>query len=296
MALTQSLKDFFRSRILGRRRPTKWPFVPGQNYVLDDTAPVVVVIPDNELLAQNLAALSVQGLCMVSLVGRGVSDVEKLIRNVEANLAVHCIILAGGDEGKAYPALEALGAIFDESAEISEKAAAVAHDLRGRLKSLDLAALHKRVRVVDMLTCVDLDRIIADVHKHGTEGIRPDTGFVVQSYDTTLGVQRVIAPTGIAHDFRPDKAGTFVIGTTGKSIVVEHYNSKDELLRLIEGTNARDLCIMLIRNGWVSRLDHAAYLGRELTLAEIAIAQGVPYVQKSQGTADDTSSSSSDNP
>ena len=262
--------------------------------MLDDTAPVVVVIPDNELLTENLAALSVQGLCMVSMVSGSASSIEKLIRNVEANLAVHCVILAGGDEGKTYPALEALGAIFDDSAEISEKAAALAHDLRGRLKALDLATLGKRVRVVDMLACVDLDRIIASVHKHGTEGIRPDTGFVVQSYDTTLGVQRVIAPTGIAHDFHPDKAGAYVIGTKGDSIIVEHYNSKDELLRLIEGANARDLCIMLIRNGWVSRLDHAAYLGRELTLAEMAIEQGVPYVQKSQVPADDTSPGSSD--
>lgn len=295
MALTQGLKDFFRSRILGRRQAKRWPFIPGKNYVLDDTAPVIVAIPDNELLTENLAALSVQGLCMVSMVGRGVSDVEKLIRNVDANLAVHCIVLAGGDEGKAYPVLEALHAVFSDGAETSEKAAALAHDLRGRLKTLDLVALRKRVRVVDMLACVELDKIIASIHKHGTEGIRPDTGFIVQSYDTTLGIQRVIAPTGIAHDFHPDKAGTYVIGTKGKSIVVEHYNSKDELLRLIEGTNARDLCIMLIRNGWVSRLDHAAYLGRELTLAEMAIEQGVPYVQKSQVEPDDTSPSSSEN-
>ena len=295
MALTQSLKDFFRSRILGRRPQGKWPFVPGRNHVLDDTAPVVVAVPDNELLTENLAALSVQGLCMVSMVGRGVSDVEKLIRNVDANLAVHCIVLAGGDEGKAYPALEALHAVFSDGTEISDKAAALAHDLRGRLSTVDLAALQKRVRVVDMLTCVELDKIIASVHKHGTEGIRPDTGFVVQSYDTTLGIPRVIAPTGIAQDYHPDKAGTYVIGTKGRSIVVEHYNSKDELLRLIEGENARDLCIMLIRNGWVSRLDHAAYLGRELTLAEKAIEQDVPYVQKSQVAPDDTSPGPSDN-
>jgi hypothetical protein len=42
---------------------------------------------------------------------------------------------------------------------------------------------------------------------------------------------------------------------------------------------------MLIRNGWVSRLDHAAYLGRELTLAEIAVQQGVAYERTDDETA-----------
>jgi hypothetical protein len=44
---------------------------------------------------------------------------------------------------------------------------------------------------------------------------------------------------------------------------------------------------MLIRNGWVSRLDHAAYLGRELALAEIAVQQGVPYSPRVEPATDD---------
>jgi tetrahydromethanopterin S-methyltransferase subunit A len=242
-------------------------------------------MPDNDSLAEDLAALSVRGLCMVSPLCRSVSDIVKLTRNVEANLAVHCLVLTGGEEGKAYPAMEALTAIFGGNEEASDKAAALAHAVRGKLKSLDFAALEKRVRVVDMLGCVEVDKIIAGVNKLGAEAIRPNTGFLVQSYDTTLGVERVIAPTNISYDLQTDKAGRYVIGTQKKSIVIEHYNSKGELLRLIEGTTARDLCITLIRNGWVSKLDHAAYLGRELTLAELAISQGIPYEQDGQATA-----------
>ncbi len=283
MALSHRLKDYFRRTVLGQKRAASWPFVSGPYHVLDKTAPVIVVMPGNQPLADHLAALSVHGLCMVSSDCRSVSDIEKLTRNVEANLAVHCIILAGGDK-RSYPAMEALSAIFGEGDEISEKAASLAHAVRGKLKSFDFAALEKRVYVVDMLDCAEVDKIIAGINKYGAEGIRPDAGFIVQSYDTTLGVQRVIAPTDMSHDIHPDKAGRFVIGTSDKLIVVEHYNSKGDLLRLVEGTTARDLCIILIRNGWISRLDHAAYLGRELTLAEQAIRQGVPYEQPSAET------------
>lgn len=285
MAFTERLKSFLKLPLLASRRPEKWPFVPGRYYVVDETASVIVVLPDNDALAESLAALSVHGLCMISAVCRSDSDVEKLIRNVEANLAVHCIVLAGGAGRKEYPAVEALSAIFDDDNSISEKARRIAHGARGKLKAFDFAALQKRVHVVNMLDCDEIDKIVAGIVKHATEGHRPDAGFVVQGYDSTLGVQRVIAPTSILHEYQADKAGRYIIGTDKKSIVVEHYNSKGELLRLIQGANARDICIMLIRNGWVSRLDHAAYLGRELTLAEIAVQQGVPYERKEEDAA-----------
>lgn len=287
MALTDNLKAFFKRQVLASRRPEKWPFIPGRYLVINDTAPVIVVMPDNDGLADTLSALSVQGLCMVSPVCRSVSDVEKLTRNVEANLAVHCIILAGGEEDKDYPAVEALCAIFGDDEGISEKARRIAHGARGKLKAFDFAALQKRVNVVNMLDCVEVDKIVAGVIKHGSDGQRPDAGFVVQGHDTTLGVQRVIAPTSISHEYQRDPAGRFIIGTAKNAIVVEHYNSKGELLRLIQGDSARDLSIMLIRNGWVSRLDHAAYLGRELALAEIAIQQGTSYERKAEEPEND---------
>lgn len=288
MAFTDALKSFLKRKMPAVRRTEKWPFIPGLYYVVDDTAPVVVVAPDNEALAETLSALSVQGLCMISPVCRGVSDVEKLTRNVEANLAVSCIVLAAGEEGKEYPAVEALCAIFDDDDEgISEKARKIAHGVRGKLKAFDFAALQKRVHVVNMLDCVEVDKIIAGVIKHGSEGSRPDTGFVVHDRDPALGVPRVIAPTAISHDYQHDKAGKFIIGTDRESIVVEHYNSKGELLRLIQGASARDLCLMIIRNGWISRLDHAAFLGRELALAEIAVHQGTPYERSDEDRKQD---------
>ena len=291
MALANSINEFFRRRVLGRHRAETWPFLPGRYLVLDDTAPVIVVMPDNDPLAETLAALSVKGLCMVSPVCRGAADIEKLTRNVAANLAVHCIVLAGGGD-RDFPAMEALTAIFGSNDKISDKAAALVHAVRGRLKSVDLAALEKRVRVVDMLGCTELDKIIAGINKLGVEGIRPNTGFLVQSHDSTIGIERVMAPTNVSYELQTDKAGAYVIRTEKDTIIVEHHNSKGELLRLIEGRTARDLCITLIRNGWVSKLDHAAYLGRELTLAEAAIRQGIPYKQDTPPTVDRESESS----
>jgi tetrahydromethanopterin S-methyltransferase subunit A len=233
LAFFDNLKALFGRDESASSGTKKWPFISGPYYVVDETAPVIVVMPNNDVLASTLAALSVKGLCMISSSCRSASDVEKLTRNVEANLAVQCILLVGGESGKEYPAVEALCAIFDNDEGISEKARQIAHGARGKLKAFDFAALQKRVRVINTLECVEVDKVIAGIVKHGTEGLRPDAGFLVQGHDTTLGVQRVIAPTDISHEYQPDKAGKYNIGIDDKSIIVEHYNSKGELLRLI---------------------------------------------------------------
>ncbi len=48
---------------------------------------------------------------------------------------------------------------------------------------------------------------------------------------------------------------------------------------LIEGHKAAELYIPAIDRHLVSRLDHAAYLGRELARAEHALLTGTVYVQ-----------------
>ncbi len=67
------------------------------------------------------------------------------------------------------------------------------------------------------------------------------------------------------------------------------------MLRIIEGKTARDICLTLIRNGWISRLDHAAYLGRELARAEAALIAGRPFTQDSSATESTRAPSSAPN-
>ena len=62
-------------------------------------------------------------------------------------------------------------------------------------------------------------------------------------------------------------------------ILVEHYSYKEKFLRVIEGGDARSIYLTIVRNGWVSKLDHAAYIGKELAKAELSIEHGFKYLQ-----------------
>jgi len=55
--------------------------------------------------------------------------------------------------------------------------------------------------------------------------------------------------------------------------------TKERLLHVVEGKDARTIYWTLINNGWVTQLDHAAYLGKELAQAEFSIKYGVDFKQ-----------------
>jgi tetrahydromethanopterin S-methyltransferase subunit A len=60
---------------------------------------------------------------------------------------------------------------------------------------------------------------------------------------------------------------------------VEHYKNSGVLTTIIEGRSAAEVYITAIEHTLLSRLDHAAYLGRELARAEQALSSEEPYRQ-----------------
>jgi len=78
-----------------------------------------------------------------------------------------------------------------------------------------------------------------------------------------------------------DPAGYFVVYVDRhRSILsLEHYDNDSVLDVVIEADQAANLYIPAIEMGLISRLDHAAYLGRELGRAEEALRIGAPYIQ-----------------
>jgi tetrahydromethanopterin S-methyltransferase subunit A len=78
-----------------------------------------------------------------------------------------------------------------------------------------------------------------------------------------------------------DPAGYLVVTPDRRRglIALEHYGNDGVLRTVVEGKQAEDLAATVLREKLVTRLDHAAYIGRELTRAEIALREGKPYNQ-----------------
>ncbi len=94
------------------------------------------------------------------------------------------------------------------------------------------------------------------------------------------------------NQFKFDDKGFFVImvDKDRRKIVVEHYLNVEhgkalgtgKLNKIIEGEDAEAICDTIISGGLVSRLEHAAYLGKELQKAEIALKNNLNYEQDEQ--------------
>ncbi len=78
-----------------------------------------------------------------------------------------------------------------------------------------------------------------------------------------------------------DPAGYFVVyvDRSKRKLSLEHYHNSGVLDVIIEGATASEMYMPAIERQLLSRLDHAAYLGRELARAERSLDTGEPYIQ-----------------
>jgi dihydropteroate synthase-like protein len=78
-----------------------------------------------------------------------------------------------------------------------------------------------------------------------------------------------------------DKLGWYkiLVDRTNDELVAIHFDRSESPDVVLRGKNAQEVYQTIIREGLVGRLDHAAYLGKELHKAELAVLLGRSYVQ-----------------
>jgi tetrahydromethanopterin S-methyltransferase subunit A len=75
--------------------------------------------------------------------------------------------------------------------------------------------------------------------------------------------------------------GFFVISLDrrARDILVHHYLPDNSPAHVVRGRNGEAILLALLREGLISQLSHAGYLGAELAKAETAIRLDLPYEQ-----------------
>ncbi len=79
--------------------------------------------------------------------------------------------------------------------------------------------------------------------------------------------------------FKLDQKGFFKIFVDKYEIVAVLYAGRDPKI-VIRGKTAEEICDEIIERGLISNIEHAAYVGRELQKAEIALRTGRSYLQE----------------
>jgi len=77
-----------------------------------------------------------------------------------------------------------------------------------------------------------------------------------------------------------DPAGCFKIGITESKEIVAIHEVRKHRSAVIIGNTAKEVLDTILREGLVTRLGHAGYIGRELMKAELALKFGRSYAQE----------------
>jgi tetrahydromethanopterin S-methyltransferase subunit A len=274
-------KQEYTSVAISHQRETSWPPFPGEYVVGNPAGLVAICTLSNRELPQKLIAaigpdLAIAGRCDTENIG-----IEKVVLNLLANSHVRWLLLCGVDApghraADAFLRLKERG--VDANMRVLESAAW--RPVLNNLTLSDVARFREQIELVNMIGVTAVDKIV-DAAREAAK--KPKTAL---SSRTLSNSDKFASRVGWLHARAPktlrlDEAGFFVVlpqAATGL-IICEHYENNGRLAHVIEGRQGAIVAATVIEQGLLTQLDHAAYLGRELAKAEIALKTGSHYEQ-----------------
>lgn len=255
-----------------------WPPLPGDYSVVRYGAPVAVCTLNSGELSKTLADHRPDGLAIVGTMHTENLGIERIIKNALANPNIRFLLLCGEDTQRAVGHLpgQSFESLFrnglDEYGRIIG-----AKGKRPVLKNLNNEQVRAFVEQVELVSLIGESSADAVKTMVG-ECLQRNPGPNPNPYQG-----QAIEPIRVSEPPRLtlDKAGYFVVYPDVRTnrLIVEHYTNKGVLDCVLEGSSTGALYAEAIERQLVTRLDHAAYLGRELARAERSLLDGTPFVQ-----------------
>lgn len=260
------------------RKVSEWPPEPGEYIVGRESSPVAIsTLSSDDLPGKIDHDLGADNYAIVGKTHTENIGIEKIIRNTISNPGIRFIIICGKDT-KGHMAGQSMVSLFKEGVSYDKRIIG-SKGVRPFLKNLELSEIEhfrSQVEVVDLIGSED----IGEIKKQVLICLEKNVG----KFDKTLSLRKKsLVEVQEPQKLVLDPSGFFIIyPKKGEgTIYLEHYLKDGTLNETIYGEDPVLIASTAIERGLVSRLDHAAYLGRELEKAYLSICYGFQYVQDS---------------
>jgi tetrahydromethanopterin S-methyltransferase subunit A len=290
MRQVEAVKDWLVSGPIRRIRGSSssaasWPVLPGAYILGDRHSPVAVCVLTSTALISPLAGL--KGVAIAGRVYSANLGLEKVIINVIANPAIRFLLVCG-KESPYFQVGQALDALFAHGV-TSERRIAGAHGHLPELSHVDEAGIErfrKQVELVNRMGETDMEKLSAAIQELSSRnpGVFQESSTESES-ETPMpkgeGEFKPIRLGGHRESLAYDPKGFFVITLDRQAgdILVHHYQSDNSPAHVVQGRNGEAILLALLREGLVSQMSHAGYLGAELAKAETAMRLDLAYDQ-----------------
>jgi tetrahydromethanopterin S-methyltransferase subunit A len=255
-----------------------WPPLPGSYNVLRYHAPVTICTLTDESLSKTVVPAAGPEIAIVGTMQTENLGIERLMQNTLANSNIRFVVLCGADSRQAIGHLPGQSLIALSRSGVDEKMRIIgSQGKRPVLRNVTREAIEhfrRTVEIVDLIGETSVPQILNATKTCASRNPGPAELFAgTRSVATIAGYipQRMIS----------DPAGYFVIFPDygRRLLMLEHYRNDGVLDIAIEGRSPAELYIPAIEKNLISRLDHAAYLGKELARAEQALSNDGSFVQ-----------------
>ena len=256
-----------------------WPPYPGEYQVLRFAAPVAICTLHSRELVGEVVEAAPEGVSVVGALQTENLGIERIIENVVSNPNIRVLVLCGEDTpGRVghFPGQSLLSLVregLDERGRIIG-----AQGRRPVLRNVG-KELVERFRAQVSLVDGRGEGRVHEVVQMAAEAASSASGPIAGEPPVERSVRMVSARPPA--QLTLDAAGYVVVvpDRRRRLLVAEHYENSGVLQAVIEGAEAISVMSTLLAEGLITRLDHAAYLGRELALAEHSLHEGTSYVQ-----------------
>ena len=256
-----------------------WPVMPGTYQVGDPNGPVAICALTSERLIGPLVGLP--GVAIAGMVYTANLGITRIIVNITSNPAIRFLLICGKDSALFKPG-QSLVALAEKG--VDEKRRII--DSAGYdpvLPSIDpeqVAQFRKQVEILDWTGEEDL-QVLQERVKSLSD--RNPGVFATEQKEATRSREEfvVIRPGGQREPLLYDPKGYFVITIEPeqKEILLRHYLPDHTPAHEMRGRGATSMLLGLLRDGLVTQLSHAGYLGEELAKAQTALQFGLRYDQ-----------------
>jgi tetrahydromethanopterin S-methyltransferase subunit A len=258
-----------------------WPVIAGTYQVGDPQAPVAVCALTSEHLIAPLVRLP--GVAIVGKVYTANLGIARIVANVTANPTIRFLLLCGKDSppfrpGQSLVALAEAG--LDEQRQII---GAVGYEPVLPAPAAErVPQFRRQVEVIDWIGEEDLPAL-----EQGIGGLAARSPGRFAAGEESAGMATfdeqftAIRPGGQREPLQYDPKGYFVITLDREDelIILRHYLPDHTPAHEMRGRVAGSMLLGLLREGLVTQLSHAGYLGEELAKAESALRFDLRYDQ-----------------
>ncbi len=258
-----------------------WPVIAGSYEVGDPQGPIAICTLTTERLIAPLAHLP--GVAIAGKVYTANLGITRIVVNVTANPAIRFLLICGKDSPLFHPG-QSLVALAERGVDADRRiVGAIGYEpVLSTLDPAHVAQFRRQVEVVDWAGEENLQALEA-----GVGGLVARNPGRFAAGDASAGMLQAeeqftpIRPGGTREPLQYDPKGYFVITLDREQewIIIRHYLPDHTPIHEMRGRTAGPMLLGLLREGLVTQLSHAGYLGEELAKAEAAVRFDLRYDQ-----------------